>query len=52
MGYRLLGMAVWKLFLRRRLRSMLPSRSLTAAAIVVAAVVGIAFAQNRLAGAE
>jgi len=50
MGYRLLGWAVWNLFLRRRLRRLLPSRQVIAAVTAVAVVAGLAYAQHRTGG--
>ena len=52
MGYRLLGWAFWHFSLRRRLLAMLPSRDQVVAAVVVAAVLGIAYAQSRMSGAD
>ena len=49
MGYRLLGWAFWNFSLKRRLRRLLPSRSVVAATIVVAVVIGLAYAQSRAA---
>jgi hypothetical protein len=50
MGYRLLGMAVWKgakWFLRRRYGQYVPSRRVLAAAAVASTIAGLILAQRR-----
>ena len=54
MGYKLLGIFVWKIgksFLRPRHRSMLPPKALLAGGVVLA-IAGALFAARRLGGCD